>query len=303
MLDVFLEAVSGQTKVAEVKQGLRALLERLPTEELRKVASGTAVPKVAFYGDNPTGECWLDKFKGTPQYDQALEIEKEDLDIQMQEQHRRQVEMEMRAELPTWDEVDLRRQSLSVKRKLLELDLAGANLNAAAGGQEGEDVAPPDLEAAEEASMPPVPKAEGAPMDEEEGPPPPAHAAPPHGGPSHGAPPGHGAPPPHGDHAPPGHPAHAGPPPAEHEHASEGDEDTGEGKTPPHAEASGEDSPPSKDESKDKKPPVTKVTTVEKPTEPKEKVDIKQAAMRMRFALAVKEAQPASRARAFRSRF
>jgi hypothetical protein len=303
MLDVFLEAVSGQTKVAEVRQGLRALLERLPTPELQKIASGEAVPKVAFYGDSPSGECWLDKFKGTPQYDQALELEKEDLDIQMQEQHRRQVEMEMRAQLPTWDEVDLRRQSLSVKRKLLELDLAGANLNAAAGGQEGEDAAPPDLEAAEEASMPPVPKAEAAPVaEEEEGLPPPEHAAPPHGSPPHGAPPGHGAPPPHGDHAPPGHPAHAGPP--AHEHASE---DDGEDKKPPHAEASGEDSKPSsdsdEDKSKDKKPPVTKVTTVEKPTEPKEKVDIKQAAMRMRFALAVKEAQPAIRARAFRSRF
>lgn len=254
MLDAFLEVVSGHTKVAEAKGRLRDVLERLPTAELHKIASGEVTLK-----EGHEEACWLDKFKGTPLYDQALDLEKEDLDIQMQEQHRRQMETELRASLPTWDETDLQRQSLSVKRKLLELELAGANLGAESGGgdevggQEGEDAAPPDLEAAEAAAMPPTPK--------------PEHAE------------GAGAPP---------APAHEVP-------AEVADEATSEDTKAPPAHANGGDSPPSSDSGEDKpkddkKPPTTKVTTVEKPTEPKEKIDVKAAAARMRFAMAVKEA-------------
>jgi hypothetical protein len=241
MLDAFLEVVSGHTKTAEVRGRLMATLERLPTAELQKIASGEAILKEGYEEG-----CWLEKFKGSPLYDQALEIEKEDLDIQMQEQHRRQMETELRAQLPTWDETDLRRTNLSIKRKLLELDLAGAALGDggggdALGGQEGEDVAPPDLEAAEAAAMPPEPKAEGS------APPPPAPAA-----------------------------------------AAPADKPEAESAAPPG------DPTPSPDSGKDKKPPTTKVTTVEKPSEPKERVDIKAAAARMRFALATtKEASGA----------
>lgn len=280
MLDAFLEVVSGHAKVAAARGQMMASLERLPSSELRKIASGEAVPKAA----SEDGTSWLEKFRGSPLFDQALELEKEDLDIQMQEQHRRQVESEMRSQLPTWDETDLRRTNLSIKRKLLELDLAGAALDGASpasegldasGGQEGEDAVPPDLEAADVAAPPPELEAD------------PAHA-------SAGPP----LPPPPADAGPL---EDAGPPPPV---AAKGPpSDSAEDKPAPKAEGSDEGPPPPKDKSEDKKPPVTKVTTVEKPTEPKEKVDIKQAAARMRLALAAhvtKEAQPATRALAFR---
>lgn len=267
MLDAFLEVVSGHTKQAQARARHAALLERLPTELLQKIADG-ALPKEA--GDDG---CWLDKFRGSPLLDQAIAIEKEELDLQMQEADRRRQETELRASLPTWDETDLQRSELAIKRKLLELELVGADVGDAAGGQEGEDVAPPDLEAAEPA--------------------PPAAA--------HGAPPAHHAAPPH-----PSGEASEGAEEAPPEQASAEEEKPPKAGPPVAAKAEGEGSSSDEAASEDKpkpKPPVTKVTkeTTEKPAE--EKIDIKAASARMRMALAarvIKEAQPANRAGAFR---
>lgn len=162
MLDAFLETVAAHSKVADARASLDHTLARLPDELLHKIASGSVMPKEAFGGED--GICWLDKFKGTPLFDEAIAIEKEDLAIQMDETNRRRQETELRQTLPTWDETDLKRQELSIKRKLLELELAGAGAGPVeAGGQEGEDIAaetPPALPeaAAAEAAPPPPPK-------------------------------------------------------------------------------------------------------------------------------------------------
>lgn len=245
MLDAFLEVVHEKTKQAEATERLRQLLNKLPNHELAKIAScGMSASKTA--GD---GGCWLDQFRGTPLLDQAIEIERAEIEVQMEDAKRNQARNELDLQYP-WLESDMKRQELTIKRKLLELDLVGAE----SGGHGGEDLdAPPDLEAAETAEMPPAPK------------------------------------------APPEVPA-AGPPPAALAVPEEAPVAVEEGPPgPPVAEAKPKEDKP--------KPPTTKVTkeTTEKPTP--EKVDIKTAAMKMRFARAseiLKEAQPANRASSFR---
>lgn len=182
MLDAFLEHICEKTKQAEATDRLQALLNKLPTRELMKIANCAPLAKAAG-GD---GGCWLDQFRGTPLLDQAIEIEKAELEVQMEDAKRTQMRNEVDLQYP-WLETDMKRQELTIKRKLLELELVGAEV----GGQEGEDLdAPPDLEAAEATEMPQVPKAEApagpppampapeeAPVAHEEGPPAPPPAA------------------------------------------------------------------------------------------------------------------------------
>lgn len=231
MLDAFLEVAHQKTKQAEAAENTRRLLEKLPRSVLAKVASGEIqIGKSA-------SECnWLDQFRDSPLLEQAVAIEREDLEVQMDEARRRQAETEMRSQMPSWDETDLRRQQVSIKRKLLELELAGAGLDAM-GGQEGEDAFPADMEEAGAEETPELQQPKAAPVVPEELPP------------------------------------------------------AGEGEAPP------VDAKP-----KEEKPKTEKTTTVtkEKPVDEKEKIDVKQAASRMRAKLAsLKEAQPANGARPF----
>lgn len=225
MLDVFLEVASQKTKQAEARARTQALLNQLPTQVLQKIASGQLLKSA--YGLDGVDGCWLDKFKGTPLLDQAIAIEKEELEIQMESNARRQQERQLREQFGGWEEDQARRDDLCIKRKMLELELASGGTGEDIGGQEGEDVAPPG---AEEGSAPQLP-------------------------------------------------------PEMLQAAAGGAEEGGEASPPP-------------PEPKEKKPPTTKVTTVEKPAEPKEKVDIKTAAAAMRFQMALmqKEAGLASKA-------
>ena len=243
MLDAFLEVVHGRTKQAEAEERTRALLSRLPAAELRKIASmGQAVPVSTKEGSDG---CWLDKFRGSPLLDQAIGIEKEELEIQMAENTRRAAQREVTQQYGDWDTDQAKRDEISIKRRLLELELAGADVSDEMGGQEGEDAIPPG--AAE-----PLPDTS---MD------------------TSGAPAG-AIPQPTVENAPPS-------PDTPEDKPSAG---------PPH-----EDGPPAslsqgEEKPKAEKPKTTKITTVEKPTEDKERVDIKAASARMRFSLAVKQA-------------
>lgn len=124
MLDLYLEASYGQTKEAEAKERQVDLLKQLPDEVLMKIASGEeklawggGIAKEGFY-HHGRGEQWLDRFKGTPLFEQALQIEQEDLQSEMAQKARRQEQSE------GYREEDAQRDDLSIKRKMLDLDLA-----------------------------------------------------------------------------------------------------------------------------------------------------------------------------------
>lgn len=282
MLDAFLEVVHGKTKQAEAESRNRELLRKLPQDVLQKLAYGGSI------GCGGGNESWLKQFEGTPLLDQAIAIEREELEIQMQEGEKRRAEQEVRLQFGDFDQNYAKRDELNIKRKLLELELVGGGAAGGLelGGQEGEDVAP-ELDAGPPAgaeATPPGPP--GLPPAAPKGPPVAELAPEPEleeAGPELAGPPGPPAPPSAEGGAPPfakGPPKGPPPPPkgGGEEESAGGDE----GGFPP-AKAEGEEKPKS-----DK--PKTKITTVEKESEPKEKIDIKAAAARMRFSQVVKQA-------------
>lgn len=117
MLDKFLEVSYGKTKEAEDKSHLVELMKQLPNEELMKIASGET--KLSHYGSiGGGGQEWIQEFRGTPFFEQALALEQEDLQMQMQENQRRQQNREV------WDATDAQRDTVCLKKRLMVLQLA-----------------------------------------------------------------------------------------------------------------------------------------------------------------------------------
>lgn len=114
MLDKFLEVAYTRTKEAEDKTRLVESMRKLPNELLMKIASGEE--KLAFMGHD--GESWLDKFKGSPLFGQAIQLEEQQLQLDMSNKQQWAAESAKR----TQD--DAVRDELCVKKKMLGLELA-----------------------------------------------------------------------------------------------------------------------------------------------------------------------------------
>jgi hypothetical protein len=164
MLDSFLKvACANEEKVAEQTR-LVEKMRQLPEDYLHKLASGEE--KLAYGigmmpGDDGT---WLDRFKGTPLFEQALELEKQELQEQMAEKARWREEDAQRAQR------NAGRDEICIQKKLLELQLAEAE---AGGGEEEALAAEEEAAAAEGAPMEEPPAEEEVPAEE-----PPAEEAP-----------------------------------------------------------------------------------------------------------------------------
>lgn len=123
MFDQWVEVAyrHNQTKTAS-----RELLDRmklLPLDELIKAASGDPTSKLA-YVDGPEDKQWIDKYKGTPLFEQAVGLEKELLQIDMQENEEHAARRaEEKAEEPRTNFYDMR-DALKLKQRMLDLELA-----------------------------------------------------------------------------------------------------------------------------------------------------------------------------------
>ncbi len=117
MLDAFLQvAYEHQTRHTEGVKLAKVLME-LPLEDLQKLVTGEA--KLAFPACPSDGECsWIDKFKNTPLFDQALELEKAELEADV-------ARTEAQAAQPSWEEMNKTQDQIRVQKKMLELDLLG----------------------------------------------------------------------------------------------------------------------------------------------------------------------------------
>jgi len=127
MLDQFLAVAYEKDFEKTASRQMVDKLKSLPTETLLELAGNEKLawmdgcsPKSV---DDP--KCWLDMFKGTPLFEQALELERADLQLEQQDIQRR---MEEQAN-NTWTQ----RDALRLKKRMLELDLAMQG----AGGGEG----------------------------------------------------------------------------------------------------------------------------------------------------------------------
>lgn len=124
MLDTFLEVACSRTKTASAKAHRVELLKQLPNEVLAKLASGEE--KLAYIDSMGCGEEWLEKFKGTPLLQKAIELAKQDLQLAI-EGKEQQDEQDS-----TWREQNTARQQqrdeLQIHRKMLEIELASGSV-------------------------------------------------------------------------------------------------------------------------------------------------------------------------------
>jgi hypothetical protein len=155
MLDRYIEVLWGHEKQAAEQRKLVDLLGRLPIDELDGLASGRT--KLAFScGDD--GE-WLEKFKGTPLLEQAIQLEQEQLQLEAQQISQRQESRQ------SGDQEAMQRDQLNVRRKLLDIELARME----SGGGEGAEPSGPPPAPGQPPQLPSTagsPVASAAPPDE-----------------------------------------------------------------------------------------------------------------------------------------
>lgn len=161
MLDHMLEVMYKQAQQTSIRNQMADGLKHLPVAELRKIASGEV--KLADY-DGGEGS-WLCKFKGTPLYDHALELETQCLELDAKQQQMSLAENAERRERNNerdaiWDAKD----AIRLKKRLLELELRKAEL-AAETGMAQESVEEEFEESPEEEAAESIPEDEAAEKD------------------------------------------------------------------------------------------------------------------------------------------
>lgn len=122
---------------------------KAPTEVVQKVASGALKTSFCRHGDDE----WLEKFKGTPLMDQALQLEQQSIQTEMAELQNRQQTSETSRRF--WE----MRDQMDLQKRMLELQLVMAkNQPPIPPSPSPVDEAPPAPEEGSEAG-PPVPGA------------------------------------------------------------------------------------------------------------------------------------------------
>ena len=118
MLDAFLEVAYDRQTRHDQQVKLAKVLKELPMEDLKKVISGEM--KLAFPDavacDGDTDKTWLGKYKGTPLFDQALALEKADLEAEV-------ARVQAQAAAPPWDAMNKTQDNIRMQKKMLDLDL------------------------------------------------------------------------------------------------------------------------------------------------------------------------------------
>lgn len=151
MLDNFLMVAYEAEKKASVREEMVAMMKHLPVEELHKIAQG----KIAHISG---GDCesWLDRYKGTPLFEQALELQQQELQLEAQSLQKRLAKAEQRqaeqaqeaAEPDTYDQQAV----IGLKKRMLDLQLISQT-------ESGAGMSPPPAEAPVAAPVDPVKQA------------------------------------------------------------------------------------------------------------------------------------------------
>lgn len=131
MLDSFLKVAYAEKQKTAMRDRVVELMSRLPVEELLKIRE-TGEVKLAWGDLVPGGDneaTWLDHFKDTPLYSQAIALEEECLKLQAANQQRSSVENQER------DQMYQEQDALRLQKKLLELELAKSRLAAESAAQ------------------------------------------------------------------------------------------------------------------------------------------------------------------------
>lgn len=139
MIDHYLHVLFEQEKKASAREQMVDAMMKLPDELLHRIAMGE---KIAMC-EEPGG--WLDKFQGTALHEQALQLEQQQLELDIQRQQARLEEMEQH---PMREQLSNAEDQIRVQKKILELELSKSEL---------QRVNEPTLEAPPSAEPPPAP--------------------------------------------------------------------------------------------------------------------------------------------------
>jgi hypothetical protein len=116
MLDLFLKHAYKTDKTAAEEEQFVELLKKLPLEELHKLATGEmSIEDLASNGGGEGG--WIDKFKGTPLFQMAMDLEQRELQMEAAQMQRNDLESMN----------DRMRDKLTLEKKMLEMELAKAD--------------------------------------------------------------------------------------------------------------------------------------------------------------------------------
>jgi hypothetical protein len=122
MFEQWLSVAYRQDQEKTASRRMVDQLKRLPMDELLKAASGDPTSKLA-YVDGPSDErdSWIGKYKGSPLFSKAVELEKSLLQIDMEENARRAEEnAEPKASSDSYE----RKDAIKLQQRMLDLDLA-----------------------------------------------------------------------------------------------------------------------------------------------------------------------------------
>jgi hypothetical protein len=97
---------------------------KLPMSELKKIASGKT--KLAYHDEE-----WLEKFEGSPLYDEALALEEACLSLDIEQKQR---DIARQAERAEDSDLWKQRDAISLKKRILELELTKSRLGAGHSG-------------------------------------------------------------------------------------------------------------------------------------------------------------------------
>jgi hypothetical protein len=128
MLKEALEVAYRHKKQEQEKLAVAQLLEQLPVSVLKEIAQTGTVKLAYLCGPDGEAKAWVEQFKGTPFFQQAIALEQEDLQAQMAQQQSSKVQRQkMDQEYEVMDQIRL-------KKKLLELQKARNEAQVLDGG-------------------------------------------------------------------------------------------------------------------------------------------------------------------------
>lgn len=136
MLPEYLTTLYAQDREKTASRAVVDKLKTLPLDELFKIANGDETSKIACamssIGPGDGSKSWLDGFRGTPLFEQAVALERKSLELEAADQEQRQLSQQ------AWSQ----RDALSLQRRMLEIDLA---TQGSGGGGGAGPAAPPAM--------------------------------------------------------------------------------------------------------------------------------------------------------------
>ena len=132
MFETFLKTAHQNDKKAADERTLVEAMKKLPPEVLFKLASGEAKLGSSYLKACSPGGCegmeWVEQFKDTPLFEQALQLEQQAIQLeQMEQQYRAQRDAEREQEPKFWEMQD----RIRLQKRLLGLQLAAGQLQQA----------------------------------------------------------------------------------------------------------------------------------------------------------------------------